>query len=108
MPSLSFNSDNGKPVAYIKVSKEDIKEKPELKQFNNQIIYLHDSNDVVREIEFNDDSSLSVFPLFKFKEGEKQNNRISIQGKSGSGKSHLVGRILDTMMSKRWVHLKKM
>ena len=39
MPSLSFNPDNGKPVAYIKVSKEDIKEKPELKQFNNQIIF---------------------------------------------------------------------
>ncbi len=47
MPSLSFNPDNGKAVAYIKVSKENLKEKPDLKQFNNQIIYLHDTNDGV-------------------------------------------------------------
>ncbi len=98
MPSLSFDSENGKPIAYIQVSKEDLKDKPESKVYNGQVIYLHENNDGVKEIELDD---LSVFPLFKFREGEKQNNRISIQGKSGSGKSHFVGRILDTMSSKK-------
>ena len=98
MPSLSFDSENGKAIAYIKVSKEELKAKPELKTYNNQIIYLHDNNDGVKEIEFDD---LSIFPLFKFKEGEKQINRINIQGKSGSGKTTLVGKMLDTMLSKR-------
>jgi len=101
MPSLSFNPDNGKAVAYIKVSKENIKEKPDLKQFNNQIIYLHDTNDGVKEIQFDDDT-LSVFPLFKFNKNEKQINRISVYGRSGVGKSSLVGKILDSMKSKRF------
>ena len=63
MPSLSFEPENGKAIAYVKVSKEDIKEKPELKSFNNQIIYLHDSNDGIKEIELDD---VNVFPLFKY------------------------------------------
>ena len=63
MPSLSFDPENGKAVAYIQVSKEDLKAKPELKEFNNQVIYLHDNSDGVKEIEFDD---LSIFPLFKF------------------------------------------
>lgn len=98
MPSLSFDSENGKAIAYIQVSKEELKAKPELKTYNNQIIYLHDNNDGVKEIEFDD---LSVFPLFKFRKGEKQNNRVNIMGKSGSGKTTLVGKMLDTMLSKR-------
>jgi len=97
MPSLSFDSENGKPIAYIKLSKEQ-KTQPELKMYNNQVIYLHDNNTGVKEITFKD---LNVFPLFKFREGEKQNNRINVSGKSGSGKSHLVGRILDTLTSKK-------
>ena len=73
MPSISFDPENDKAIAYIKFSKEELKEKPELKPFNNQIIYLHDNNDGVKDISFDD---LSVFPLFKFKEGEKANHRI--------------------------------
>jgi len=99
MPSLSFDSENGKAVAYIQVSKEELKAKPELKTYNNQIIYLHDNSDGVKEIEFDD---LSIFPLFKFRKGEKQINRISVYGRSGVGKSSLVGKILDSMKSKRF------
>ena len=98
MPSLSFDSENGKAVAYIKVNKEELKAKPELKSFNNQVIYLHDDNLGVKEIELDD---VSVFPIFKFKENEKQNNRVSVFGKSGSGKSFIVGKILDTLTSKK-------
>ncbi len=39
--------------------------------------------------------------MFKFREGEKQNNRVAIFGKSSSGKSHFVGQVLDTMKSKK-------
>jgi len=99
MPSLSFKEQDGKPIAYITVTKEQIKAKPELKAFNNKIIYLHDHANGVKEIDLKD---ISVFPLLKSKEGEKQNNRVAIFGKSGSGKSHLVGRMLDMFKSKRF------
>jgi len=98
MPSLSFNSENGRAIAYLKITKEEIKAKPELKEFNNQVIYLHDNDSGVKHIEFDD---INVFPLFKFKEGEKSNHRIAVLGKSSSGKSHFVGLVLDTMKSKK-------
>ncbi len=97
MPSLSFKSEGGKPVAFITVSKEEIKSKPGLKNIKNQIIYLHDDESGEKSLEFKD---LNVFPLSKFREGEHQNNRIAILAKSGAGKSHFVGRLLDTMKSK--------
>jgi len=98
MPSLSFKSDGGRPIAYVNVSKEEMSDKPELKELNNQIIYLHDDNSGEKSIEMED---INIFPLLKFKEGEKQNHRIAIFGKSGSGKSHLVGRMLDMLKSKK-------
>jgi len=97
MPSLSFKSEGGKPVAFITVTKEEIKSKPVLKNINNQVIYLHDDNSGEKSLEFED---MNIFPLLKFKEGEHQNNRIAILAKSGAGKSHFVGRLLDTMKSK--------
>jgi len=98
MPSLSFESNGGKPVAYITVSKEELKEKPEMKELNNQIIYLHDDNSGVKNIEFKD---LNIFPLFKFDKNERQNARVAVFGRSGSGKSHIIGRMLDMMKSKK-------
>jgi len=97
MPSLSFDSQGGRPIAYINISKEELKQKPDLKPFNNQIIYLHDNNDGVKEIDLKD---VNIFPLLKSKEGETQNHRIAILAKSGAGKSHFVGRLLDAMKSK--------
>jgi len=98
MPSLSFDSENGKAIAYIKVNKEELKAKPELKSFNNQVIYLHDDNLGVKEISFDD---LNIFPVFKNNNGENQINRISVFGRSGVGKSSLVGKMLDSMKSKQ-------
>lgn len=97
MPSLSFKSEGGKPVAFVTLEKDIIKVKPELKELNNQYIYLHDDNSGVKSIEISD---LKLFPVLKSKDGEQQNSRIAIFGKSGSGKSHFVGRLLDMMKSK--------
>ena len=98
MPSLSFDSQGGRPIGYINVTKEELKQKPDLKPFNNQIIYLHDHNDGVKEIDLKD---VNIFPLLKSKEGETQNHRIAIFGRSGSGKSHIIGQMLDMMKSKK-------
>ena len=96
MPSLSFTSNKGRPIAFIRVDK--IKH-PELNELNNTIIYLNDDDDGVSSLEV---QNVEIYPMLKYKEGEVQNHRIAVLGKSGSGKSHFIGQLLDSMTSKKF------
>lgn len=88
MPSLNF-SKGGKPIAFIRSDN---------KEFDKSVIYLHDDNSGVKEISV---PNFSYFPLLAKVEGEVQNHRIAVIGKSGSGKSFWVGQLLDVMKSKK-------
>jgi energy-coupling factor transporter ATP-binding protein EcfA2 len=94
MPSLSY-VEGGKPVAVIIIPKNKRKE---LKDLHLRKIYLHDDDKGSTELTLD---QCTMFPLFCHRKGEVQNNRIAIFGKSGSGKSHFVGDMLDVMKHKK-------
>jgi hypothetical protein len=99
MPSISLIEEGGKPIAFITIPKEKRDKNPFLKDIHNQILYLHDDNSGLKEISIDEGT---IFPLMKSKKDEKQNVRIAIIGKSGSGKSVYIGRMLDVMKSAKF------
>jgi len=90
MPSFSFVK-GGLPVAFIFVPKVLRKQ---LKLLHLKKIYLHDHNNGFKDLT---SDTYQIYPLFSHRDGEIQNHRIGIFGKSGSGKSTFVGELLDIM-----------